>query len=277
MPSKGESTLKPTTQLIAGALFMLGAAFIQAQPAHATVVKNSFLKTQRSISTYNSNKHAKFTLPKGTVVQVAGTKHIHGNKYVDVYIDRLSYNIRKPLLAVKKPTVYSHWIRAKGYNFKQIHKPTYLSYYAAQSDGKKSQGKVRTETGNLWKGTRLPVDYATSAAARLRVTTDGYLEYDASSPFVFKISPKPTASLKVEKASHPIASGKTILTTKSRVKQLPFVKKSKQHYQLTITNAEAGTITVVPNTSKVKKILTNWIFKVGKESWYENNSVTTFK
>jgi len=74
-----------------------------------------------------------------------------------------------------------------------------------------------------------------------------------------------------------MASGETILTTKSRVKQLPFVKKSKDHYQLTITNAEAGTITVVPNTSKVKKILTNWIFKVGKESWYENNSVTTFK
>ncbi|WCJ52570.1 hypothetical protein OKF32_04450 [Lentilactobacillus buchneri] len=62
--------MKPTTQLIAGALFMLGATFIQAQPAHATVVKNSFLKTQRTISTYNSNKHAKLTLPKGTVVQV---------------------------------------------------------------------------------------------------------------------------------------------------------------------------------------------------------------
>ena len=269
--------MKRTTQLITGALLMFGAALMQAQPAHATVVKNSFLKTQRTIRTYNINKHAKLTLPKGAVVQVAGTKHLHGNKYVDVYVDRLSYNIRKPLLSVKKPTIYSHWIRAKGDNFKQIHKPSYLSYYAAQSDGKQSHDKIRTETGNLWKGTRLPVDYATSVAARLRVTTNGYLEYDASSPFVFKISPKPTTSLKVAKASQPMASGKTILTFKSRLKQLPFTKKSKGHYQLAITNAEAGTITVVPNTSKVQKILTNWIFKVGKQSWYENNSVTTFK
>nr|WP_252892939.1 hypothetical protein [Lentilactobacillus otakiensis] len=46
---------------------------------------------------------------------------------------------------------------------------------------------------------------------------------------------------------------------------------------MTIFNYDHGTITVVPNDNNVKKILTNWIFKVGKEIWYENNSVTTFK
>ncbi|APR07516.1 hypothetical protein FAM21834_01388 [Lentilactobacillus parabuchneri] len=266
-----------TTKFMVCSGLLLGGLFAAAQPAHATVIKNSFLKTQRNISTYNSQKQVKLTIPKGTVVQVAGIKHAHGNKYVDLHLGRLSYSLRKPLLSAKKLTAYSYWIRAKGYNFKQVHKPAYLGYFAAQSDGKQSQGKTRTETGNLWKGTRLPVDYTTATAPRLQVTTNGYLEYYSNSPFVYKVSPKPTASLKVQSTSQPLASGKTILTFKSRVKQLPFTKKSRGNYQLTITNAEVGTVTVVPNSTNVKKILTNWIFKVGKQEWYENNSVTTFK
>lgn len=269
--------MRLTSKIMFSALVLFGAAFIQAQPAHATVIKNSFLKTQRTITTYNSKKQVKITIPKGTTVQVAGIKHTKGNKYVDLNVERLSYNIRKPLLSQKKPGIYTHWLRAKGYNFKQIHKPVYLSYFAVQSDGKKSRNKIRTESGNLWKGDRLPADYTTASGTRLRVTSNGYLEYYAKSPFAFKVSPKPTASLKVTKASHPIVSGQTILTFKSKISGLPFVNKSHHNYRLTIESTGNGTVTVVPNTNNVKKIMTNWIYRIGKVDWYENNSVTTFK
>lgn len=273
---KGEIKMRRSGKILTGAMLLFGMTIITAQPAHATVIKNSFLKTQRTITTYNSKKQVKLIIPKGTTVQVAGIKHAKGNKYVDLNVERLSYNIRKPLLGKKNPGIYTRWIRAKGYNFKQVHKPVYLSYFAAQSDGKKTLNKVKTENGNLWKGDRLPVDYASATSTRLRITSNGYLEYFAKSPFVYKVSAKPTHSIKVLSASHPTASGKTILTVKSKFSGLPFVKKA-HHYQLTIFNYDHGTITVVPNDNNVKKILTNWIFKVGKEIWYENNSVTTFK
>lgn len=269
--------MRLSSKILACALTLFGATIFTAQPVHATVIKNSFLTTQRTITTYNSKKQVKLIIPKGTTVQVAGIKHTNGNKYVDLNVERLSYNIRKPLLSKKNPGIYTRWIRAKGYNFKQIHKPVYLSYFAAQSDGKKTLNKVKTENGNLWKGDRLPVDYTTATSTRFRVTSNGYLEYFAKSPFVYKVSAKPTHSIKVLSASHPTASGKTILIVESRFSGLPFVKKAHQHYQLTIFNNDHGTITVVPNDNNVKKILTNWIFKVGKEIWYENNSVTTFK
>ncbi|KRK88804.1 hypothetical protein [Lentilactobacillus sunkii] len=269
--------MRLTSKIMFSTLVLFGTAFIQTQPAHATVIKNSFLKTQRTITTYNSKKQVKVTIPKGTTVQVAGIKHAKGNKYVDLNVERLSYNIRKPLLSQKQSGIYTHWLRAKGYNFKQIHKPVYLSYFAVQSDGNKSRNKVRTESGNLWRGDRLPADYTTASGTRLRVTSNGYLEYYAKSPFAFKVSPKPTASLKVTKANHPIVSGQTILTFKSKISGLPFVKKSHHTYRLTIESTGNGTVTVVPNTNNVKKIMTNWIYRIGKVDWYENNSVTTFK
>ncbi len=269
--------MRLTSKIMIGTLALFGGALLQVQPAHATVIKNSFFKTQRSITTYNSKKQVKVTIPKGTTVQVGGIKHVHGNKYVAINLERLSYNIRKPLLSQKKPGVYTHWLRAKGYNFKQIHKPVYLSYFAVQSDGKKSRNKIKTETGNLWKGDRLPANYTTASGTRFRVTSNGYLEYYAKSPFTFKVSPKPTASLKVVKASHPLASGETILAFKSKISGLSFVKKSHHDYHLTINSTGNGTITVIPSTTNVKKILTNWVYRIGKVDWYENNSVTNFK
>lgn len=66
---KGEIKMRRSGKILTGAMLLFGMTIITAQPAHATVIKNSFLKTQRTITTYNSKKQVKLTIPKGTTDQ----------------------------------------------------------------------------------------------------------------------------------------------------------------------------------------------------------------
>lgn len=264
-------------KLTTGALLFLGVTLFQAQPAQAKISKNSFVVTKQTIKTTNSKKQVKITIPKNTPLQVGGVKTIAGKKYVYTDVERLSYNLQKPLLSSKATSTISRWLPATKATFKQIEKPVYLDYYAAQSDGKRSLKKVKTETGNLWKGYIVPADYASQTNTRIRVTTDGYLEYYENSPYIFKVSPQPTTSVKVQSATHPTSSGKTILNFKTDVAQLPFVKLSQNHYQLTIQGTSYGNVTVIPNDEDVQKVLTSWVSRINKEDWFEINSVSNFK
>lgn len=268
--------LKTKVKLTTGALLLFGITLLQAQPVQAKIIKNSFVITKQAIKTTNSKKQVNLTIPKNTPLQVAGVKTVSGRKYLYTDVERLSYHLRKPLLSAKSTSTITRWLPATTANFKEIKKPVYLDYFAAQSDGKRSLKKVKTETGNLWKGSRIPVDYASQTGTRIRVTTDGYFEYYENMPFVFNISPQPTASVKVQSATHPVSSGRTILNFKDDIAQLPFVKLSADHFQLTIQGTSAGTITVIPNEDNVQKVLTSWISRINKEDWYEPNSITIF-
>lgn len=57
----------------AGIALLVGGE-MAATTAHATVIKNSFLQTQRTIHTTNSKKQVKLTLPNKTVVQATAVK-----------------------------------------------------------------------------------------------------------------------------------------------------------------------------------------------------------
>lgn len=250
--------------IAAGFAFLLAGA---AVPAHATVVKNSFLKTTRTIRTTNSKKQVKLTIPKNTVVQAAGIKRSSNHKYIYINADQLSYHLRKPLLSTKSTSNFSRWLRVSHTNFQQIRKPVYLSYYNTNVHNPLTKGTTYHTKADLWKGHALPVNYKSQSGIRLRVTTDGYLEYFASSPYVYKTSAKPSDTAKVISATHPGGSGKDIMTFNSSFSTLPFTK-SGSRYTLTILWKAQSTATPIPSEDNVKSLNIQDISRIEGQKWY---------
>lgn len=248
----------------AGFAFLLGGGTIQA---HAKVVKNSFLKTTRTIRTTNSKKQVKLTIPKNTVVQAAGIKWSSNHKYIYINADQLSYHLRKRLLSTKSTSNFSRWLRVSRTNFQQIKTPIYLSYYNTNVHNPLTKGTTYHTKADLWKGHALPVDYKSQSGIRLRVTTDGYLEYFASSPYVYKTSAKPTDTAKVISSTHLGGSGKDIMTFNSSFSALPFTK-SGSHYTLTILWKAQSTATAIPSEDNVKSLNIQDISRIEGQEWY---------
>ncbi|KRK88247.1 hypothetical protein FD17_GL000547 [Lentilactobacillus sunkii DSM 19904] len=250
--------------ITSGFAFLLAGA---AVPAHATVVKNSFLKTTRTIRTTNSKKQVKLTIPKNTVVQAAGVKWSGHHKYVYINADQLSYHLRKPLLSTKSTSNFSRWLRVSHTNFQQIKKPVYLSYYNTNVHNPLTKGTTYHTKADLWKGHALPVDYQSQSGIRLRVTTDGYLEYFASSPYVYETSAKPSDTAKVIGATYLDGLNQDIMTFNSSFSALPF-KKSGNQYTLTISEQGQWSTTATPNEDNLKSLNLQKISKVEDQEWY---------
>ncbi|GAY73929.1 hypothetical protein [Lentilactobacillus kosonis] len=135
-------------------------------------------------------------IPKGTNIQVDGFKVKNGSKYAYFNIEKLSYDIRKPLIG-KNTSVISAWQRLTRSNFKQIKKPTYLNYYSAIKSSRKLYNKVIQHSGSLWEGTRFPANYKSVRNDRIRITNDGYLEYFENFPYAYRVSGKPAYTEKL--------------------------------------------------------------------------------
>lgn len=248
----------------AGFAFLLGGGTIQA---HAKVVKNSFLKTTRTIRTTNSKKQVKLTIPKNTVVQAAGIKWSSNHKYIYINADQLSYHLRKRLLSTKSTSNFSRWLRVSRTNFQQIKTPIYLSYYNTNVHNPLTKGTTYHTKADLWKGHALPVDYKSQSGIRLRVTTDGYLEYFASSPYVYKKSLKPTDTAKVISATYLDGLNQDIMTFNSSFSALPF-NKSENQYTLTISEQGQWSTTATPNEDDVKSLNLQKISQIEGQEWY---------
>lgn len=262
--------------LTAGLTFLIGSVLLGTTTADAKVIQNSFLTTQRTIHTTNSKKQVQLSLPKGTTVQAAKVKNQAGRKYIYINAEQLSYRLRKPLLSSKVTSNFSRWIPVTKANFKQVKTPVYLSYYNTNVRKKRINNRYFSTNSNLWQGDALPADYPSQSGTRLRITTDGYLEYFAKSPFVYRVSKKPTATLKVQSATHPSGSGKDIMIFKSSFSPLPFQKAADGAYTLTIRWLSAATVTAIPNENNVKELTHQYVSKIGEQNWYHRTSTTKF-
>lgn len=261
----------------AGIAVLTGVAVLAPTQASASVVKNSFLTTKHQISTTNSKKQVKITIPKGTTVRVAGIKTSKGSTYVYSDADRLNYNLRKPVLSTRSTSHMTYWQKLTSANYTHVAKPKYLDYYSLTTQSTAGHSHLSfSNTGNLWLGSALPVNYTKTSGTRLRITDDGYLEYYSKTPYSYKISPKPTHSVKVQSATHPGGSGNTILTTKSSFSQLPFTKLATDKYQLTIHLTSGRTTTVYPSADNATKLTTQQISTIGGTKWFAHTFTSTF-
>ncbi len=250
-----------------GAILCLNQVAVSADK----VKVNSFLMTKRKIATYNSKKTISITIPKGTTAQVVKVKQANGKKYVSLDLDRLSYAVRKPLVTKQSASGSSRWILAKGKNFTQVKKPAYLDYYSIKAAQSGLRLKTYLANGNLWKGTSLPATYEQSTNQRVAVTTDGHLEYYAASPYQYAVSPKPTQTAVIWKATHSSGSNNTYLYVHTGFKQLPFKKVAKTgdfRYRLTLNRLHQNTVTAIPNSDQAQRVMLNEAYKVGSQSYF---------
>lgn len=235
----------------------------------AKVVTNSFLTTQRQLKTYNSKRTLKLTIPKNTTVQVTGIKHDHGKKYVALNVDRLRYGVRKPLLNAQNTSKVSRWIQANGKNFKLVKKPTYLAYYNITRSTAGHKLLTYVADGNLWQGSALPANYQQQIGVRFTVTTDGYLEYFNQSPYQYVISPKPSMTMKVQKAVH---HGRNVdLYFKKSFNQLPLTKVAKKgdnRYRLRIYRTYGDTATAIPDADNASQVALNELYTISGTQFY---------
>ncbi|EEI71483.1 hypothetical protein GQR93_04835 [Lentilactobacillus hilgardii] len=264
---------------------LLGMALIfsfilidQSVASAAKVTKNSFLTTKRVIKTYNSSKTIKVTIPKGTTVLVNGTKNDNGQKYVSLNLNRLRYQIRRPLITAQNSSRVSRWILAKGQNFSKTNKPVYLSYYSLTRSNKGHALLSYVANGDLWKGSTLPADYAQLTGTRFTITTDGYLDFFSSSPYKYTISPKPTSSTEIQK-SYYRSSRQLYLYFKTKLKGLPVTKvstKGNNRYRLSINRTTQTTSTAIPNEDDATRVTLNEIYQIGKTDYYMHTENARF-
>lgn len=266
-------------QILAGAiggLALIAGMTLAPQTASAKVVKNSFLVTQKTITTTNSKKQVKLTVPKGTTVRAAGLKTVGGSRYVYLDADYMNYNLRRPVLSSKATSHISRWLRLSSANFKRVAKPKYLTYYTVPSYAAQSAYRKVSVSGNLWKGSTMPVNYASTSGTRLRVTDDGYLEYFQSTPYVYKKTPKPTNTVKVLSATHPGGSGKTTLTVTKAFSGLPFTTTANGRAQLEIQLTSTRNMTAIPNLDNAQRLLIAQISTIGGTGWVNHKATVTF-
>lgn len=264
--------------LLVGA--MLGAVIIFNIPTHVAaadtylkVTKNNFLKTTRQIKTYNSKKTISMTIPKNTVVQVAGVTTRNKKRYIDLNANQLNYKIRQPLIANNSTTKWTHWISTNTKNFKRVHKPTYLNFYAINKSYPKGAYRSYVADGNLWQTTVWPADPSTQSAALVQITANGYLEYSQSVNMTSLLAPKPTDSLQIQKATYSVNNGKLDLYFKTKPKFAETTrinKKGNNRYRLVIKRLFAYTATPITATNdptNISKIEIGSRYQIGKTNY----------
>ncbi|MFD1124597.1 hypothetical protein ACFQ22_04375 [Lentilactobacillus raoultii] len=249
----------------------VGSLLISRPVQGAQVVKGSFLTTSRSIKTANGPKTVKLTIPKKTTTLVAGIKYVHGKKYVSLNLNRLHYQLRKPLLTSQNHSRVSHWILATGKNFKKATEPTYLKYYSLTRHYPTQQLRTYIASGDLWLGQSLPADYDQVTGTRVTITTDGYLEFFKQSAYHYQVSPKPNQLLKIQKSVLNQKSRQLRLYFKTRLSTLPMTKvaaKGANRYRLIITRTGETTATAIPNSDQATQVILNEIYQLGKTTYY---------
>lgn len=271
--------MKINKGLISFGLLLLAGVSVatHADPASAKVQLGSFLTTRRAISVKNSKQKVTIKIPKGTTVQVDGFKNRNGIKYAYFNIEKLNYNVRKPLLNKSTSTI-SAWQKLTKANYKQIKKPTYLYYYSAIVRHQRRYNKIIQRNGSMWEGQRFPANFSSAHNARVRVTNDGYLEYYKSSPYLYMVSSKPTYSAKIINAKHEVA--REYLTVKKGTDALPFDKLANGDSQIVIWWTAANTYTALPNENNAKQVISSNLYRLGNSKsnyWFMKSGTANLK
>lgn len=189
-----------------------------ANTHYLTGVKNhNFFITQRTLNLPKTKYKRALTIPKGTIVQAQGVSKINDKLTTHIYLNTLSYHLRHNYIGHGERSTKS--IALTTSNFKKVKVPQYVKYYSTQLTYADNIGVNYTADGNLYAGKQYPkeTDLLSAKAARITVTSDGYLEYYANTKvFSTIVDPKPTTSVKITKVTGP-ADGKTNLYTKQPV------------------------------------------------------------
>lgn len=182
-----------------------------------TVKDHNFLVTRRTLNLTPTKYKRALTIPKGTVVQAQSVSPVNGKLTTQFYLNTLSYHLRRGYIGHSEASTKN--IALTSQNFKKVKVPQYVKYYSTQRTYAKNIGLNYTANGDLYAGKYYPSgDKIVGASARrVTVTSDGYLEYYASSPVLVPgVDPKPTVSCKITKVTGP-ANGRTVLYTRQAV------------------------------------------------------------
>lgn len=189
--------------------------------ANTTYVKaksGNFLVAKKKIVLKKTKYKKAFTIPKGTTVQISGVTTLNGKRIMDIQMNTLSYHLRKSYIGHNETATRNIVMRKT--NFKKVSVPQYLRYYSTQKTYPANIGLNATQNGNLFAGLKYPEDSkeSTATAARIHVSSDGYLEYyNKAEVLSVSVDPRPTTSAKITKVVRPSGSGKTYLYTKQAV------------------------------------------------------------
>lgn len=266
--------------VVAGlSLFATGAS------AATTYVKvgqtnHNFLKTMRTIQTTDEDKQFKVTIPKGTIVDAVETNW-HGDKkgqvHVEINLQRVSYKIRGKHIAFQTDRIL-----ATTKTFKKVHVPQYVQYYTTQKVYPENVNRSRVADGNLYAGLKVPDIYRQPklTAARLYVTSDGYLEYYKSAPVMYlQTTQIPTTSAKITKVKRVPGKGLTMLYTKTAVPTAigkHVSKTGNQQYLTTIKRRYRSSATVFYRSNAktaVDSIRLASLYKVNDHDFFMNTDV----
>lgn len=156
---------------------------------------------------YVVTKTATKTLPKGTRVQVVYTKTKNGKQYATIEASRLSYKLQKRVGSSKIATV-------------------------ATTNLRKVSTQASDKLNVLFKGASRTTDKKDTNAHKLKITTDGYIQYFANS-----VTKAPVSSTKITASR---SKGSIIyLYSKTSMTKLPdkHIRKSGNYqYRLAIRN-----------------------------------------
>ncbi len=258
---------------------MIQTAMVQAKTSYLSVAKRDYLQTQQKLTVTNSTyKNIKITIPKGTVVQVAGASKSKQTKhpFITIDMDTMSYKLRKPFYKSKSKPNMTAGIWATTRNFKKIDYPSYLRYYFVTKPDARSAGDYIAD-GNLWQGVKWPVKEVGTKGSGLKITVDGVLESYSKVPVFQAYAPKPVSYAKVRKT---VSNGKTTdFYTKYKVKNLPMTrvaKKGNNQYRLSITRTGEHAVTAIPESSKfpyVDSVEVSERYLINNENYYMHTEV----
>jgi len=198
-------------------LALAGSVNASASTSYVSAKSGNFLIARKKVVLAKTKYKKAFTIPKDTVVQIHGVTTLKGKRIMYLDLDSLSYHLRKSYIG-KSATTTRDIVMSKS-NFKKVAVPQYLRYYSTQKSYPAGMALNATQNGDLFSGLKYPdaSDESTAKAARIHVSSDGYLEYYANTAVFDATDSKPTTSVKVTKTVRPSGSGKTYLYSKQAV------------------------------------------------------------
>ncbi|WP_203638622.1 hypothetical protein [Levilactobacillus wangkuiensis] len=238
-------------------LALTGGVTAAASTSYVNAKSGNFLIAKKKIVLAKTKYKKAFTILKGTIVQISGVTTLNGKRIMDIQMNSLSYHLRKSYVGKNETSTRN--IVMKKTNFKKVSVPQYLRYYSTQKSYPENIGLNATQDGSLFAGLKYPDanDESTAKAARIHVSSDGYLEYYANTDvFSVGVDPKPTTSVKVTKAALPSGSGKTYLYTKQAVPSAigKRISKSGSAQYLTVIKRQYTTYTTTYTTERNKDV-----------------------
>ena len=282
---KGDFLMQLKVTLLGAGVVAGLSLFATGVSAATTYVKvgqtdHNFLKTMRTIKTTDEDKQFKLTIPKGTIVDVTETNwngDKKGQVHVEINLQRVSYKLRG-----KHTAFQTDRILATTKTFKKVHVPQYVQYYTTQKIYPKNVSRTRVADGNLYAGLKVPNIYSQPGptAARLYVTSDGYVEYYKSAPVMnLQKTQVPTTSAKITKVKRVPSKGLTMLYTKTAVPTAIGERVSKtgnQQYLTTIKRRYRSSATVFNRSNAktaVDSIRLASLYKVKDHDFFMNSDV----